>query len=81
LKKAKQELDQDHQIQKKLDLNGISKIDQEYIIKYSQYINYYSVQRLGVLQVPTRSKQVGNCKFPYLPLHQTLTFFTSIANQ
>jgi hypothetical protein len=53
---VKEELDQDHQIQKKLDLSGISKIDQEYIIKYSQYISYYWVKHLGVLQVPTSCK-------------------------
>lgn len=72
----KEELDQDHQIPKKLDLSGISKIDQEYIIKYSPYINYYWVQHLGVLQVQTSCKQVRDCKFPYLPLHQTLRFFS-----
>ncbi len=69
---------------KKLDISGISKIDQEYIIKYSQYISYYWVQHSRVLQVPTSCKWVRDYKFPYLPLHQTLRFFhincKSIAN-
>jgi len=57
---------------KKLDISGILKIDQEYIIKYSQYISYYQVQHS---QVPKSCKWVRDCKFPYFHLDQILKFF------
>ncbi len=43
-------VEDDEVMQKKVELNGITKIMQEYIDKYSNYIYYHWVQQLSLLK-------------------------------
>jgi hypothetical protein len=60
-------VEDDEVMQKKVELNGITELMQEYIDKYSNYIYYHWVQQLSLLKGSFYSNYVIACKFPTLP--------------
>jgi hypothetical protein len=57
----------DEVMQKKVELNGITKLMQEYIDKYSNYIYYHWVQQLSLLKGSFYSNYAIAHRFPTLP--------------
>ncbi len=64
IKEEIEELEEVNIMHNRTDMNGISKLVQKYIIKYSKYLHCHWVQQLVVLKMSSSFKSNRGYKFP-----------------
>jgi ABC-type sulfate transport system substrate-binding protein len=68
------QVEEEEVVKKKVELNGMPELMQEYIDKYSHYIYYRWVQQSSFFKSSFHSNSVIGHKFPILPTQRTLKY-------